>query len=1121
LSVSGKGLRALSFRLWALGFGLVIPTKVGIQSGHSKSRSHPDSNVRGNDKAIAHSCFVTCTLILLSVALFTPNPAGAFPVKALRPPRIPALLSMRQQLPGRDTPIRIAALRVEFVRDTLSTTTGGGAFRYAAQDSFYTETPPDTIYFDPPPHDSLYFADHLQFQQFYWNKMSNGSVSFTWDIYPGGAQAAYPLPKQIWQYNYNNGAAQLDKGLAELFRDAIQSADRDPYLNWSNYDLVIIFHAGAGAEFDLGFSSTPHDLPSAWMVKNDFAIQLGLPDGIPVENGARFIEAGLILPETETHEGVQISMAGVLTLMIGHWMNLPALYDRDNGGAVVGKWSMMDRGFGNFYGALPGPVDAWSASYMGWKSIDDAIVGGNRVASRFHVYVRFPEDPIIPEALRIPITDEESFILEARFRDPEDDSVAFAFDRDGRRMTFHDNYTVTVEDGFRVPVRADDLDFDSPGSGILLWHQDNGLETLIPEGRFNSVNELRGLDLEEADGAQDIGRDYPFLTPGWGTDYGINDDAWYGDNVAHRTANQGRLTGFRDDSYPNSRTNTGAYSHTLIDSISRRQPIMGFRLKHPGFIYQISPASFANGSGTGGSLVTGNLDEDTETEEFALFSSDYVRLFRMNGTPYDSIPMGQIGANRNRPGGDHYIARDFNGDDRLDILWASDSLYSLTSQPINSWSLRSIDSVPLESWNGLLAVGGEGFDASLLLVSANDDTTLVTRYSAEYSLQSRLGLPSNAQYAISLHRLGDTASDSFLIVTSPAQAFISTRSGIRIVVDSTPYIDATYTRPALLADFDGSGSLDLMTSAGEGVFIFTLCKDIFAPNSPPPVYTRYPFSFGPGLPRDVNDDGRWDITGVKAVGEPTEWCEDIAISPDGILLEGYPHSPTSFTGTKTLLGDELAALSLGNGDHLIIRAISREILYDRSHNPGKFGTLLNAQLNDGSSLPGYPVELNGWPVQVRFAQIDTISGYDILVTTDSTLYAFSLPTSRFRNQSIWWQGPYRDNDHSNAVWEPATPFSPASGELMPDDLCYNWPNPARGESTAIRYTLNYAAQISVEIFDIAGDKVASLKGSGEAGLPGEIIWDVRDVARGAYLAIVKAEGAGKSDQKTVKIAVVK
>ena len=265
----------------------------------------------------------------------------------------------------------------QFVQDTLSTTSGDGKFDYSAN---------DTSYFDPPPHDSLYFADQLEFNRFYWRKMSKDTLDLTWDIYPSGENEAYQLPKKMWQYNYNTSresdSLALDRGLANLFYDAVTIADDDEAIDWGQYDLVIIFHAGAGTEFDLGFTETPHDIPSAWMVLNDFRLHLDLTDGIPVDYmGTRhYVTEGLILPETETHDNVQIAMTGVVVFLFGHWLGVPALYDRDSGSAVVGKWSMLDRGFGNFYGAMPGPMDAWSRSYMGWLTPTELTPGDWSIA---------------------------------------------------------------------------------------------------------------------------------------------------------------------------------------------------------------------------------------------------------------------------------------------------------------------------------------------------------------------------------------------------------------------------------------------------------------------------------------------------------------------------------------------------------------------------------------------------------------------------------------------------------------------------------------------------------------------------------------------------------------------
>jgi M6 family metalloprotease-like protein len=199
-----------------------------------------------------------------------------------------------------------------------------------------------------------------------------------------------------------------------LFRDAVQTADSVENsgaavgLNWDDYDLVLIFHAGAGAEFDLGYTTTPHDLPSAWMIAEDLDT-LGLGHGIPVRVGEP-VQGGLLLPETETHEGVQISMTGVMCSLFGHWLGLPALYDNDRedkGRSVVGKWSLMDRGFGNFYGAIPGRLDAWSRSYNGL-----AGSGGNRSWQLPYKSIRLKVPEV--EAFKIPINAHEYFLLSCR-----------------------------------------------------------------------------------------------------------------------------------------------------------------------------------------------------------------------------------------------------------------------------------------------------------------------------------------------------------------------------------------------------------------------------------------------------------------------------------------------------------------------------------------------------------------------------------------------------------------------------------------------------------------------------------------------------------------------------------
>lgn len=1006
-------------------------------------------------------------------------------IKSLNPPRIPAVLPVRTDLPRRDAPIRIAALRVEFQRDTLSTTTGDGSFAYSRLDSLYASFDDTTnIFFDPAPHDSLYFADQLQFQQFYWDKMSNGAVTMEWDIFPAGAQVAYQLPKQMWQYNHNNGDAQLDHGLSELFRDAVIAADVDPMIVWQSYDLVIIFHAGAGAEFDLGYTTTPHDIPSAWMVPEDFRTQLNLPDGIPVDGGVRHISSGIILPETESHEGVQISVAGVITLMIGHWMGLPALYDRDDGKAVVGKWSMMDRGFGNFYGALPGPVDAWSANKMGWMNLQEAVADTNRITARFQL--AHPSDPDPVRGLRISISDQEEFILECRQRDPEADSVTYAYDRDGKRMTFKDDYTVEIEHGFKVPVSAEDFDFDSPGTGILIWHHDKGLDNLIPEGRFNSVNELRGLDFEEADGAQDIGQDYPLLTAGYGTDYGIYEDAWYGDNTAHKNANGGRFVSFNDDSYPASRSNSGAFTHIKLDNFSRRAGVMGFRYGN-SFWNRIIPVHLDQYATK---LVQGNFDGDSNTLEFGIVTPDSILLYGLDGHVIQRIISGSDWT-PHQP-----AVRDFNGDGMDEVVWCSTTrgdIYILGSSH-HGYQLHIINDINGGHGNFNYAFGG--VDDSIVLALLNDgNTPAAMRIGSEFAVESILNLPPGTP--IGLHRLGSVQSDTFVIVQNKGAISLWLSNGSQTIASIPVPNDASLDYSAL-ADFDGDGAQDLMAliESGSGTTTIVMVPgplDSQLPLSVVNVPTGLKGRFVTPVPVDVNTDGLFDIFGENGKNL-------IALNHNGTVVDGFPIQgvaegiqpwPTYTIGDFT--GD-------GRLDYGL-------------HNWRKS---LNILSTEEDFLLGFPVPA-GYARPMFMVTGDSIA---ILVPLPDNIGIHYIK-SNGSAPSIWWQGPYRDNDHSNAVWEPATPFSPApSAPLMPSELCYNWPNPA-SESTAIRFTLNFAATVKVTIFDIAGDKVATLHGQGQAGVPNEIIWNLKDVARGGYLAVVEAQGAGRSEKKTVKIAVKK
>ena len=988
-------------------------------------------------------------------------------------------------------------MRVDFVRDTLFTTTGDGGFDYGFS---------DTIYFDPPPHDSLYFADNLEFLRFYWREMSAGAVDMEWDVYPAGDTAGFRLPKQIWQYNWNSGDEQLNRGLAELFRDAVTAADTLSDIVWSDYDLVIIFHAGAGAEFNTGFDTTPHDIPSAWMVKDDFQRYLGMPNGIPVDGGPNYITGGLILPETESQEGIQISSLGVICSLFGHWLGAPALYDKDDGKPVVGKWSLMDRGFGNFYGAIPGELDAWSRSYMGWLAPVTAT------ADTLTIRSRVADAPGVPQTVKIPITDREYFLLECRDRDPENDSVAIAYDREGRQMVFHDDYSVTYDPGFRVPVQVDNLDFDSPGSGILIWHVDEALDQLISEGRFNSVDERRGLDLEEADGAQDIGQDYPFLTPGWGTDYGVFEDAWYGDNDAHKAANQGNAVTFGDETFPNSRANSGAFTHIELTRFSRRAAVMGFIATQENLRIRLRFPVTRNSA----HIIVGEFDLEPTSQEIARITQVGCDFIDGSGAVMEHLDFdtSQYTVIVNGP-----IARDLNGDGQDEIIWANGltgrrgSLNALISQPNGSYNYLLFDSLVCDA-NSNMAFGGFGISSYLVITSGYGARSNGRFYDADLNLASERDFQ---EFVISLHRYGSADSDSFIVVLLDGSFYLWTVSELRQLgsIDSSSFMGTIIE--TYVADFDASGMQDIAYFKYEyqnDSLIIVRDPVIFGDTRMEWIESYNGMELEPtGIKvADMNQDGRYEFIGF---GDRREGL--IALTTNGRIADCFPWQVNSGYGVSGFYPDLLADVD-GNKQVDILVPSFNQLEIDRGSSIHYWR--LEGLTSSGKNLAGFPLATGyltsrDW----RLGRLDDDLGLELVTEINGVLTVYSLPHLAGQTPSIWWGQPYRDNDHSNAVWEPATPFSPSpDASLMPVDLCYNWPNPAQG-STAFRFFLNNPAAITVDIFDIAGERVTTLYGSGAAGQHSEIVWSLAGVPRGAYFANVKAVGAGTTETKLVKVAV--
>src|SRR5690606_4510240 len=111
-----------------------------------------------------------------------------------------------------------------------------------------------------------------------------------------------------------------------------------------------------------------------------------------------------------------------------------------------------------------------------------------------------------------------------------------------------------------VIIDVDEFDWALPGSGILIWHIDEKvINEKIAENKINNDKSRRGVDLEEADGIQEIGEIFFNIFGDQLIGEGEQVDAWFSSNNADLYRNR-----FSKNTRPNSLTNAGANSLITI-----------------------------------------------------------------------------------------------------------------------------------------------------------------------------------------------------------------------------------------------------------------------------------------------------------------------------------------------------------------------------------------------------------------------------------------------------------------------------------------------------------------------------------------------------------------------------
>ena len=542
--------------------------------------------------------------------------------------------------------LKVCALMVEFQVDSTESTTGDGTFLQSIEGIDC-----DLYHIDAPPHNNSYFHSQLKATNNYFRSSSYGK--FGLDMVSSSIMplnnSTYTLPNEMSYYYPYNQDSLAEVRLVELYEQSLRVAYAIDEIDFSNYDLVLVFHAGIGQDFSLPFlDPTPEDIPSTFIDSEMIELATGT---IGIAIGNTVLSKGIILPESQNHLNFDISSSmfagepdpcdyqfglnGTLSLMIGFAIGLPPLWDIENGKSRIGVFGLMDQGSNNGRGLIPSPPDPWSRVYAGWET-------PNTISSSSQVSLpKRSENNLI----KVDINEFEYFMIENRNNHFKPgisiDSIRYKMYQDTNNYpSFIKSLVDSVEiekDENGVLVKLPNYDLGLPASGLLIWHIDERIiSTGINSYEINKDLNRLGVDLEESDGAQDIGFDSFFMFDD--PSAGYFGDMWFAENQEYYRANpqnEGLLPVFNSQTYPNTNSNDGSNSYFSFENISSAKDTISFSvynfLKPYGFrdtssFYRlgIRPEGFEN------NIIVGGIDSIWFISNFGNTSKKYFHKINSN-----------------------------------------------------------------------------------------------------------------------------------------------------------------------------------------------------------------------------------------------------------------------------------------------------------------------------------------------------------------------------------------------------------------------------------------------------------------------------------------------------------
>ncbi len=663
-----------------------------------------------------------------------------------------------------------------------------------------------------------------------------------------------------------------------------------------------------------------------------------------------------------------------------------------------------------------------------------------------------------PHIYKIPISSTEYFLVENRQTDPVKDKVTFGRDENGNRAQFDTQGNVTADSELGVITSIDEYDFGIPGSGLLIWHIDEDIiNDSLATNSINNDREHRGVDLVESDGAQDLGYYYDLFSAASGAESGDYYDPYWADNESHK--------------YVNNQTDTVALSPYTI------------------------PNSNAN-DGSKSHIHIFNISDNDTVMTFSVKNDRLADGFPKNvGSEFFNGSLKNISVNNQA-----YIA----GLTKLGKL----HIWNKAGNGLNNTSETKLLDLT-DDFNLPPAITDFDNDGTseLILVSQHGKVYLITFNNSNEAEISNLDLNFSLPTAGPVVLTENNATFVFIAGTDGSLVKLNVTDTLEIVEQ----ISTTESQITGLAALVGTGlgvvnqngdytlySTDLTILESENInseaqsFFITLA-DFDGNVGAEPMFASTLPAVG-----DMDNDGLPELF--------RQYQSDIR----GYNYENSPVSnfPAHLT-SDNLVGEKTSPLIAITNEYgaIVINATQ--------------GGQLTAHDSNGDMVEGFPLSV-GSAVHVSPILVDMDGDGKQecgVISTDGYFYLFNLDVTLASDKNWTSYGGNNQNSFSVAG---DTHQSTESTKVLSEKGTYCYPNPADSGFSNIRYRLNQSVSaVSIRIYDIAGEFIEELTGSGITPGDHEVRWDVGNVQSGAYLARIEASGSNDTSVQFIKIAVVK